>query len=138
MFAKARQALHTSAPSSIVGREKELQIIKSFLQSSLEDGKSGCMYICGRPGTGKTACVNYLLTSSQVSLQTNQPISSLGLTFLQVKGHFQTIFINCMLLTTQNAIYHHIAKHFDPQTTLKGKEALVFIEEVLTDPGPMM
>lgn len=58
--------------------------------------------------------------------------------FYQVRGNFQKVFVNCMLLTTQNAIYHQIAKHFDPDTNLKGKEALAFIEEVLTDPGPMM
>ena len=65
-FAKARQALHTAAPATIFCRDKELATIASFLQPSIDERRPGSMYISGRPGTGKTACITYTLNTKKV------------------------------------------------------------------------
>jgi len=65
-FTKAKQALHTSAPSTIFCREKELAAIGDFLQPLIDNKKPGSMYISGRPGTGKTACITYTLANRKV------------------------------------------------------------------------
>lgn len=68
-FTKARHALHTAAPSNIFCRDKELAQIQSFLCPLIENKKPGSMYISGRPGTGKTACVTHVLSNNNVMLK---------------------------------------------------------------------
>lgn len=66
-FTKARQALHTSAPNSIFCRDKELARIDGFMRPHIDNKEPGSMYISGRPGTGKTACVTHILSHTSVS-----------------------------------------------------------------------
>ena len=49
-------------------REQEISTISDFLRGTLVAGKSGCIYISGVPGTGKTACVNAVLSSMKVRI----------------------------------------------------------------------
>ena len=57
-FHVARNKLHTSTvPENLPCREKEYEEIYKFLRSHIEEQISGCMYISGVPGTGKTATV---------------------------------------------------------------------------------
>ena len=44
-------------------REEEHSIIGQFLASNLRKGRSGLMYLCGHPGTGKTSSLNQVLQS---------------------------------------------------------------------------
>ncbi|KAI4306626.1 hypothetical protein L6164_029887 [Bauhinia variegata] len=50
-----KEALHvSSAPSTIVCREDEKNVILEFCKSCIEQEKAGSLYICGCPGTGKS------------------------------------------------------------------------------------
>ncbi|KAK4275179.1 hypothetical protein QN277_018306 [Acacia crassicarpa] len=50
-----KEALHVStAPSTIVCREDEQNMVFEFCKSCVEHNKAGSMYICGCPGTGKS------------------------------------------------------------------------------------
>ncbi|KAI9109147.1 hypothetical protein K1719_019770 [Acacia pycnantha] len=50
-----KEALHVStAPSTIVCREDEQNMVFEFCKSCVEHKKAGSMYICGCPGTGKS------------------------------------------------------------------------------------
>jgi len=50
-----KEALHVStAPSNVVCREEELRKILDFCKMCVEREKSGSLYVCGCPGTGKT------------------------------------------------------------------------------------
>lgn len=118
-FAKARQALHTTTPSTIFCRDKELAVIENFMRPLIER-KPGSMYISGRPGTGKTACVTHILSNKTFS------------------GKFELIFVNCMLLRTPASIFQHIAQQLDTKWNASAKEALPFLEDRLTDTGPMI
>lgn len=43
-----------------------------------------------------------------------------------------------MLLQTPASVFQHIAQQLDPTWSAAAKEALPFLEDVLTDNGPMM
>ena len=56
----------------------------------------------------------------------------------QFTGKFKSIFINCMLLHTPSSVFQHIAEQLDPKWASYSKDALPFLEDKLTDRGPMM
>ncbi len=47
---------------TIFNREVEEKQITDFLASNLNSSKSGLMYLCGHPGTGKTSLLNQVLS----------------------------------------------------------------------------
>lgn len=49
----------------ICGRNKEMNVINKFVQTKIESKQSGILYLTGPPGTGKTMCVNYVLSKIQ-------------------------------------------------------------------------
>ena len=46
----------------IFTRDNEHKIITKFLTDNLRKNKSGLMYLCGHPGTGKTSSLNQILS----------------------------------------------------------------------------
>lgn len=58
----AREKLHVSSvPTSLPCREMEFDNICNFLEDKILDESSGCMYISGVPGTGKTATTSEVI-----------------------------------------------------------------------------
>eukprot|EP00501_MAST-03F_sp_TOSAG23-6_P002309 GSMAST32.ASY1.ANO1.2411.1 assembled CDS len=54
-------AFHTSSGQSgikLIGRQKELSLIRNFLGGCIGSGVGNSLYICGLPGTGKSMCVS--------------------------------------------------------------------------------
>jgi cell division control protein 6 len=50
-----KTALHLSAvPSSILCREMEQEKVIRFCKTAVLEQRPGSMYVCGRPGTGKS------------------------------------------------------------------------------------
>jgi Ni2+-binding GTPase involved in maturation of urease and hydrogenase len=75
--------------------------------------------VSGAPGTGKTATLTHLLATRS--------------------GHYQAVFINCMVLKSSVAIYKEVAAQLCPSETVKTeKEALRLIEKTITSKGPMI
>lgn len=49
------EALHvSSAPSNVVCRQGEQNLILDFCKKCVKEEKAGSLYVCGCPGTGKT------------------------------------------------------------------------------------
>ena len=46
---------------TIYTREREEQQITDFLKGNIEKSRSGLMYLCGHPGTGKTSLLNQVI-----------------------------------------------------------------------------
>jgi hypothetical protein len=46
---------------TIIGRKAEQDQITAFVNSNIQKGKSGLLYVCGHPGQGKTALVEQVL-----------------------------------------------------------------------------
>ena len=84
----------------IVGREKQLTILKGFLRHNLVAHEEENMnvkrsfYVSGPPGTGKTACLKHLLNVLPTI----------------IKGGSETkcILLNCMRINNGAAIYENI------------------------------
>ena len=47
-------------------RDVEIEIISEFVKNSITNQQPGALYICGAPGTGKTASLTHVLESSEV------------------------------------------------------------------------
>jgi cell division control protein 6 len=59
IYNEARQVFaRGSAPTALFGREEERKELESFITTRAKSKKSGCIYVSGPPGTGKSAFVN--------------------------------------------------------------------------------
>ncbi|KAJ2549814.1 AAA ATPase, partial [Coemansia sp. RSA 1836] len=111
-FVAAKTVLHRStAPPQIVGRESEQAAIRQFLQTTVEKGRGGSMYISGNPGTGKTACLQTLI---------KQSLSS-----------FPSVLVNCVPLTRPEQAYAAVLdalniEYAGADSALAGLERIVF------------
>ena len=65
-YEEVRQALQVWAPTSLPGRQEQLEKLRSFLQDHLTAGTSGTLYVSGPPGTGKTACLSKVMELPEV------------------------------------------------------------------------
>lgn len=52
-------------PARLIGRENERTIIQTFIKYCLDNGGSS-LYVCGTPGTGKSALISEILRSFKV------------------------------------------------------------------------
>ncbi|KAI0385760.1 cell division control protein Cdc6 [Hypomontagnella monticulosa] len=69
VYHHARQLFSRSAdPGQLIGREEERGQLKAFLQRCSTPNPSGCIYVSGPPGTGKSAMVNEV-TQELVEMQ---------------------------------------------------------------------
>lgn len=71
LYQNARKALHSSLPTTLPGRENELEELNTFISSHINEEQSGTLYVSGPPGTGKTASLSIILQQENVSLNTN-------------------------------------------------------------------
>ena len=68
-----KEALHVAiSPTNIVCREEEQRKVLEFCKACTEQEKSGSLYVCGCPGTGKTMSIdrvkeNLVMWSKEVS-----------------------------------------------------------------------
>ncbi|ORY62137.1 P-loop containing nucleoside triphosphate hydrolase protein [Pseudomassariella vexata] len=61
VYHHARQLFSRNAgPSQLIGRDAERIQLRGFLQRCSKSNPSGCLYVSGPPGTGKSAMVNEL------------------------------------------------------------------------------
>lgn len=72
-FQLARAQLHVaSVPQSLPCREKEFQLVYSYLEDAITDGTGACIYISGTPGTGKTATVREVISRLEGALRADE------------------------------------------------------------------
>lgn len=88
------QADSASSQMTIYTREKEEQQIQDFLRGNIQKSRSGLMYLCGHPGTGKTSLLNQVIAQMsndeevsefelfQYNAMTYSDVRSFGLTLL--------------------------------------------------------
>lgn len=120
----ARRKLHPAElESGLIGREGQFQELKNFLFERLKFRNEAfakkkaridaglvanikgthmnkTIFICGVPGTGKTACVNLVISELQkISKENNSPIKP-----------FQYIYINAQHLSSPERIYSEMLR----------------------------
>uniref|UniRef100_A0A8D8VCG5 Cell division control protein 6 homolog n=1 Tax=Cacopsylla melanoneura TaxID=428564 RepID=A0A8D8VCG5_9HEMI len=125
---KAEEKCPVTVLSELPGREAQLDTIRQFLLSHLNNETAGSMYISGPPGTGKSASLNVIVQQSEI------------------KDSFKTIYINCNSVKNAASVYativselklkpggkserHHLSailKYFDT----KHKSILLILDEI--------
>lgn len=100
-YSPAKSVLRRSATSEIVGREKELGVIGDFM-----NGEQGLLYVCGPPGTGKSATVTQY-TSGLVNAKLTRGVSTT----------FRTVNVNCVSLQRPDHVYSHILRELGREGT---------------------
>lgn len=78
-------------PDELLHRASELQVIADSIKTLLQRRKSDNLFIHGTPGTGKTACIKYLL--KQLSEHSSAVLP---------------VYVNCWENPTQLAVYNRI------------------------------
>eukprot|EP00743_Colponemidia_sp_Colp-15_P003960 GILK01004271.1.p1 GENE.GILK01004271.1~~GILK01004271.1.p1 ORF type:complete len:468 (+),score=87.07 GILK01004271.1:97-1500(+) len=138
----ASDLLHqSSVPAQITGREQEKETISTFIQTSLRNRAAGSMYICGSPGTGKTASLEeihkFLLGwIKQEKIQPAPKVIKLnGMTFTEPNKVYNKLFEDLGLSKkkktgtvkdTQTAIVKELCRAKDKQTPMN----VVVIDEM--------
>ncbi|KAI1078299.1 cell division control protein Cdc6 [Whalleya microplaca] len=88
VYHHARQLFSRSAdPGQLIGRDDERRQLKAFLQRCSTSTPSGCLYVSGPPGTGKSAMVNEV-TQEVVDKKT-----------------VKKAYINCMSIKSSKDLY---------------------------------
>ncbi|XP_051939259.1 cell division control protein 6 homolog isoform X2 [Hippocampus zosterae] len=113
-LASAKWALHTAAPERLLAREAERAAIRGFLGRTAARRLPGSLYVSGAPGTGKTACLDWVLRDMKEEL-----------------AQAQTLVVNCMSLRSSHAIFPLLADKLSASGG--GHKAL---RRHLTGPGP--
>jgi origin recognition complex subunit 1 len=72
--------LHVAAVKKLLCRENEFDEILKFIKTKMRHKLSGCMYIAGVPGTGKTA------TMYQVTRHLNEARNLPSFKFIELNG----------------------------------------------------
>ncbi|KAI2473702.1 cell division control protein Cdc6 [Annulohypoxylon bovei var. microspora] len=88
VYHHARQLFARSAdPGQLIGRDDERTQLKGFLQRCSTSNPSGCIYVSGPPGTGKSAMVNEVTQE------------------LVEQGAVKKVYINCMSIKSSKDLY---------------------------------
>ncbi|KAI1828566.1 cell division control protein [Xylaria intraflava] len=109
VYHHARQLFSRSAdPGQLIGRDDERQYLTNFLQRCRSSNPSGCIYVSGPPGTGKSAMVN----------QVTQ-------TFVK-SAPIKKAYVNCMSIKSSRDLYETVLEQIsDPSDVTDGDAAMV-------------
>ncbi|KAK9755704.1 hypothetical protein RND81_01G044500 [Saponaria officinalis] len=123
-----KEALHVSTPPcSVVCREEEVKKVVEFCKSSLEKEKSGSLYVCGCPGTGKTMVmekVKHTLLNWSIEINVQQP---------------DFLYMNCTSLTKSSDIFTKILHYLQPKRKINGSTtALKHIQNLYAQDGKLL
>ncbi|KAK4236898.1 P-loop containing nucleoside triphosphate hydrolase protein [Achaetomium macrosporum] len=89
VYHQARQLFSRSAdPGQLIGRDEERAQLQQFLERCKTPRPSGCLYVSGPPGTGKSAMVNRI---------TEEAVSE--------SGSIRKAYINCMSIKSSKDLY---------------------------------
>ncbi|XP_044266633.1 cell division control protein 6 homolog [Tribolium madens] len=117
LYQNARRALHSSCPTNMPGREKELCDLRQFILKHLTEGTSGTLYISGPPGTGKTASLNLILEDQEIA-----------------RG-IQHVYVNCTSIKSSGSIFSRIVKDLGIKTSGKTEKDYVSAIEKFLQKG---
>ncbi|KAK3395885.1 P-loop containing nucleoside triphosphate hydrolase protein [Sordaria brevicollis] len=89
VYHQARQLFSRSAdPGELIGRDDERDKLNAFLERCITTHPSGCLYVSGPPGTGKSAIVNKVTDK-----------------FASKTSNVHKAYINCMSIKSSKDLY---------------------------------
>jgi cell division control protein 6 len=95
IYNEARQVFaRGSAPTALFGRENERRELETFITTRTKTKRSGCIYVSGPPGTGKSAFVDDVCRT----VSSNESV--------------RTGYINCMSVKNATDLYRTLLEEF--------------------------
>ncbi|KAI2618428.1 cell division control protein Cdc6 [Hypoxylon sp. NC1633] len=109
----ARQLFSRSAdPGELIGRDDERTQLKAFLQRCSKPHPSGCIYVSGPPGTGKSAMVH----------QVTQELAEAGVV--------KKAYINCMSIKSSKDLYETLLDQICDELEISEGDAATTLQKV--------
>jgi cell division control protein 6 len=113
IYNEARQVFaRGSAPTALYGRDAERKELDTFISTRAKGKKSGCIYISGPPGTGKSAFVNEVCRSASAD------------------GSAKSGYINCMSVKNATDLYRTLLEEFVDITEITEGEEMDALKEL--------
>jgi cell division control protein 6 len=113
IYNEARQVFaRGSAPPALYGREQERKELESFISTRTESSQSGCIYVSGPPGTGKSAFVDEVCRT------------------VSAKVDIRTGYINCMSVKNATDLYRTLLEEFVDITEIVEGEEMNALKEL--------
>ncbi|KAI0148095.1 cell division control protein Cdc6 [Hypoxylon sp. NC0597] len=113
VYHQARQLFSRSAdPGQLIGRDEERSQLKKFLQRCSKPNPSGCIYVSGPPGTGKSAMVNEV-TQELAEMET-----------------VKKAYINCMSIKSSKDLYGTLLDQICDETDIPEGDAAEIVEKL--------
>jgi len=111
---EAQQRLHVSAvPDSLPCREEEFAEIFTYVEGKLREGRGGCYYISGVPGTGKTATVMEVIRMLQENKDEYPDFNFYAMNGMRLTSPEQAYVDMWRQLTGEKATPEHAMKLLD-------------------------
>jgi cell division control protein 6 len=113
IYNEARQVFaRGSAPTALYGRDEERKELQTFISTRTKSKKSGCIYVSGPPGTGKSAFVNEVCCS------------------VASEGSVKSGYINCMSVKNATDLYRTLLEEFVDITEVAEGEEMDALKEL--------
>ncbi|XP_014282567.1 cell division control protein 6 homolog isoform X2 [Halyomorpha halys] len=119
-LSQAIRVLHSSQPDKLYQRHDKIDKISELLLKALELRDSTSIYISGPPGTGKTACINHIISQSSIS------------------DNYKIVYVNCTGLKSANAAFKRIASELNIKVGTSEKKILDSIQKYLKSTQKMI
>ena len=118
VYNDARQVfVRSSAPTALFGREAERKELQTFISTRTKANKSGCIYVSGPPGTGKSAFVNDVCSAVTANDST------------------KTGYINCMSVKNAVDLYRTLLEGFVDISTIEEGQEMEALEQLFMQRG---
>jgi cell division control protein 6 len=113
IYNEARQVFaRGSAPTALYGRDEERKELQAFISTRTKSKRSGCIYVSGPPGTGKSAFVNEVCCS------------------VASEGSVKSGYINCMSVKNATDLYRTLLEEFVDITEVAEGEEMDALKEL--------
>lgn len=113
VYYHARQLFSRSAdPGQLIGRDDERAQLKGFLQRCSKPNPSGCIYVSGPPGTGKSAMINEVTQE------------------LVEQGTVKKVYINCMSIKSSKDLYGTLLDQICDESDIPEDDAATAVQKL--------
>lgn len=131
--AKWLQPLSDPPDSKPLCRDSDLELMADFLSDVFRTGQARNLFIYGKPGTGKTVCVQYLQTEINKHAQkTKAPVSALYVNASRTRTPYYTMveIVTGLGLKVPNAGWQMFRLKRAFETMLNDRAVVIAIDEV--------
>ncbi|KAK4168508.1 cell division control protein 18 [Cladorrhinum sp. PSN259] len=115
IYHQARQLFSRSAdPGQLIGRDDERAQLRDFLSRCKTPKPSGCLYVSGPPGTGKSAMVNSITDEAATEIEC-----------------VKKAYINCMSIKSSKDLYIALLDQLEGDADLSETDAVEALQKLV-------